>query len=223
MAYHGHMLEARLFLLLLKPSWPSLFLVIVIASVIIGVANWAYVMASLPFYDFFYGQQGIVTVYEQSPNMTDSFWVTITASPAAYVVGIVSAALGMAAIVFVTLRLIERGFGAMHTAIIEEPFERHEQLRRNLTRGAVCLLWVVYWLVFLNVVAPFCLLLSRIATENLNEWSGIVIWVSSMLLLIAALHMHVIFLRLVALRPRLFGGEADIEAVLLASAKNCVN
>jgi hypothetical protein len=43
-----------------------------------------------------------------------------------------------------------------------------------------------------------------------QDYAGALDCLGALALLLAALHMHVIFLRTVALRPRIFGGENDV-------------
>lgn len=86
----------------------------------------------------------------------------------------------------------------------KQVIEHSVRLRMGL-RAISALVWLGYTLVYFNGILPYCASLigadSVGATVSLkNFWA--------FLLLLAATHLHVIFVRLLVLRPRVFGDGA---------------
>jgi hypothetical protein len=77
--------------------------------------------------------------------------------------------------------------------------------------------WALYGAFFFSTLLPFCLLAVEQGCESIQLHDGLhgaLLCAMGVVLLACALHWQVIFMRLVALRPRVFGGDNDIEAVL---------
>lgn len=217
--YHESTMQLRLILLLLLPSWLSFSVVVGAAALLVGGANWTYFTYNPGIFDFFYGPRGVITTLEQSPNALAAVQRGVAENPILYGLGIVVIAAIVAIGIFLLVRVLENGMGAIRHLSHEAVESRHEAYHRAFLRFVVAMLWADY-AVFSGVVAvPFCLLLSRISAENLLTTQGLVMSVSSTFLLALVFHGHVIFVRVFCLRPRVFGGEAAIEAATLGRLK----
>lgn len=86
---------------------------------------------------------------------------------------------------------------------------RHQLVQNTLlhlaVRLAVLLLWLGYLQIFLKVLLPYCLAAAHVAATTQARLSGIGYGFLAFMVLLVALQAHVIFLRLVFLRRRLFG------------------
>lgn len=202
-------------MLLFSPSLLSLVVVVVLAFGILGVSNWSFFTYNGWVFDFFYGDHGVVTAIEHSSNALAALQQGISSSPILYSAGIALAAIGAAVVVFVGVRSLERGVHALRTIEASSAAARREGLEHAVVRIGVIAVWAVYWLFFLNIALPYCLLLSRIGAEDIMSLQGIGLNIVALFGLIVALHLHVVLLRLLFLRPRLLGGDAYIESAII--------
>lgn len=210
------MIERRLMTLLLLPSLFSFFTSLTVATAIIGLNGWSYVASSPWLYDFFYGDQGVITIFESSPKVFDSLVTSFGGSSITYAIVISFIAILAGSIGVMAVHAIKRAVLVASELRSESSFERREDIERTVTRIIVTLLWAVYWYCFVQFIMPLCFLLSRVAADNLQSWIAGAYWVASIAALAIAIHIHIIFLRLIALRPRVFGGDADIDAALIS-------
>jgi hypothetical protein len=185
-------MQSRLFILLLKPSLFSGITAVVITLLVIGIANWPYFTYTTALYPLLYGDFGVVTALEQSPALTKN----------------VQDAFARGAF------LVVRGVrGGTHTvSALENANERKNTLQLLGERLGILAVWILYTVISVTIIFPFCLLLSRIGADVITSPQGIFMNVGAFLLCIVSLHVHVIFFRLFLLRPRVFGGNAAIES-----------
>ena len=206
------MSQWRLILLLFTPSWLSFSVCAGLTLLSIGVANWSYFTYNQVLYDFFYGERGIVTTLEKAPGAADI--ERFTGNAAFYGVGVVVLAVAVAAAVFFVVRGAERGVGAV--THLGQGLDRHEHIQHALLRLLILGLSVGYVLLAINVLLPTALLYSRISAEEFFTLHGMAGSIGAGALFWLVLHGHVVFARLVFLRPRVFGGEAAIEDALMS-------
>jgi hypothetical protein len=212
--------QLRLFGILLRPSLVSFIVTTGATFVVLSVSNWSYVTHSPLFYDYFFGRYGITTILQESRNsILDAkiFYQTYTYDIVVLLVAILAGIL-----VYIVLESFSHGLAGAKEAIdeIEESHgaSRHsvevELATRWMVRVASIVLWAVYWIFFINALLPFCILTSRVGASDLSMWPG---WLYNLLgfgVLWLGFHQHIIFARLVVLRPRLFGGRNVMDAEL---------
>lgn len=80
-----------------------------------------------------------------------------------------------------------------------------EAFRRLGVQGLIFILWTLYAWVFFKFVFVYVLAASATGASDLPRFEGVGFIIAAVLILICALHMHVVFLRLLILRPRVFG------------------
>lgn len=90
-----------------------------------------------------------------------------------------------------------------------------ELITRIIVRLAVLLIWFVYAVFFLKLFLPFSVLCFKIATNGAWSMENIGIGLLGTIVLIITLHIHVILLRGLLLKPRIFGGSDDLLAAHL--------
>lgn len=202
-------MQARLFLLLLKPSFLSITATTIIALIVIGGLNWPYFTYNPGLYTFLYGEFGVITALEQSPNSIRQLQDAISTSPILYaaVVLILALVTGRAAFYFV------HGLKSTGTFYDSSPEEKHEIIHTFVTRSLIAGAWVLYSVVTFTFIVPFSILLSRIGAESITSSQGIIMNIEAVALFICCLHLHVVFARLFLMRPRVFGSEAVIQDV----------
>lgn len=213
--YDKSMSQMRLLLVLITPSWLSFALTALLSGGLIAFSSWTFLAASPVLFETFYGEHGVVTTLERSPNAVAALQNGLADNPALYYAGLASLAVVSALAVFIAVRSIRHGLGALQVIHDGSPIERHEQWQHVLVRTAVLVLWALYILFTIRYAAPFCLLLWRIGVEDMSWPMGLIVSGLIAVLLFAVLHVHVIFARLFCLRPRAFGGDAVVESALI--------
>lgn len=206
------------FLLLLSPSVSSGALTIIGALGILIASGWAYISDNQLFYDELFGIYGFKTLLLQNDTLY-AFQHTLFDGAATYYVMLFMAGITVGLIVFTLLEGIRRTATAAAEEVhqIEDHNPSHkaaarEALERLLLRIASLVGWGVYVVLFINIILPFCIILNQAGVDSFNSSRASGVWYcfEAFALLIASLHMHVIFARLCVLRPRLFG-DSDIE------------
>lgn len=206
--------------LLLLPSLFSSAVILLIVASVLGYNAWLYISEKKIFYDYLFGTHGLQT-YLWVQSQQASAWSTVfLRSPLAYYVLVSAAATAAGLAVYVLLQwlgLIWRG-GGTFLRELRTPGSQHknlvtEMLGRLGIRVVSLIGWAVYGAFFLSTLLPFTFVLYRLSIDHIHAggqlwWAGCFIVA---LLFVLALHMHVVFLRLVFLRPRLFGGDQVIE------------
>ena len=211
--------QLRLLKLLLLPSLLSWLVSGTLALLVLGVANWVYFARSPSLYGFFFGPTGFVTVLQNTPNNLAAMAETVFNAPWAYQAVIMVIAILAGLLVYILLEGFDHAvLGAadvLQDIQYSDPQGKRAVEREVSARLAVRSIslvgWVAYWLLFVQVLVPFCILTTRITIDELSSWTG---WAKIILgagLLLVGIHLHTVFARLVTLRPRLFGGRAVLE------------
>jgi hypothetical protein len=209
----------NLFWLLLKPSLSSNVLTFLSTSSITILSGWLYVSRSQAFYEYFFGPNGISTTLLRAPDTTAALRMWLFGSPATYYI-----VLGVAAVITgLTVLTILQGIqhivreGVFIWRELRTPSQSansaiSELFARLAVRVVASLAWGIYIALFATVLLPFVVILEESGIDTLasNIFIGGLYITAAFALLGVLVHMHVIFARLVALRPRLYGVN-DIE------------
>lgn len=207
-------MQTRLFMLLLRPSLISSLATITGATVLIGVMNWPYFTYTTALYPILYGESGVITVLEQSPSLTRGITQIIDQNPLFYgtVIVIAAAAAGWGTLLII--RALKSGVQSVES--LGNEGQRRDTLQHLLVRVFVLGMWIIYAALSISIIIPFCLLFSRIGAEFITTPNGLLMNAGAFALLALTLHLHIIFLRMLLLRPRAFGSHALIEDVTYA-------
>lgn len=213
------MQQFRLFQLLLKPSLLSGLAASLVSLLILGVGNWLYAERSSFFSQYLFGRYGLVTNLQQSQGNIWEAALGLFDKPFSYNIVILLAAIVCGALVYIALESVTRSVDSVHETWEEiryaERGSRHlievELGTRWIIRSLAIGAWLAYWVAWLSAVLPFCLLATRLLfSDSLQPiswfYAGLglaVCWLG--------LHLHVIFVRLILLRPRVFGHSSEVE------------
>lgn len=217
------MQQLSLLRVLLLPSIFSMMIALLITSLLLGLGVWSYFTQNPLFYDYFFGQQGLVTILQNAPDGPTAFLDALLAKTATYNIAVLLVAAGVGFSLYIGLQVFERfiagtagAFDAIHSSSGQARMTIEIEVgARAAIRVVTFVLWIVYWFFFTKIVLPYCVILTQIGADELNNWTGWGYGIAAFGLLLASLHLHVIFLRLFMLRPRIFGGQNDINAALL--------
>jgi len=196
--------------LLLRPSFFSSVVNTSATLLLLGIANWSQLLDKLQLRPYIFGPEGIVGRLREGSSSYDaifggniSYGVLIFAT--AFVVGIT---------VYIILQLSSR-LSNDASAIWESLHAQTERgtreiARRTGIRVTITIGWLVYIALFIKLVLPWCTLASESAIGAIPDMNGWLLAALAALSLWFAWHMHAIFLRLLFLRPRVFGGNDEL-------------
>lgn len=205
----------RLAGLLLRPSLLSTITILALTTLVLGIANWSYVLESPLFYDYFYGQYGLISILQRSPDSFSAFRSALFGQTINYNAVILISAVVIGVAIYIVLHIISKMLNAASSTWegvqysqgqAKKVLEEEIGLRVGV-RAAAITLWIIYFVLFIKIILPFCLLISRFGINELSQISG---WAYSLLgfgVLLVSLHVHVLFMRIVLLRFRVFGGN----------------
>lgn len=215
--------QFRLFRLLLIPSFSSLLLCAGCTGLILLFSNFSHLVQNQFFNDYASLEpkqlEAMLLTWQQELTAGASY---VFDRPEVYVavIALVAALIGL--LVFACLEIITRSAIDAHDNWEEITFAHgvnktrieEEVGLRWLIRISAALLWVFYWGFWLSTVVLFSILLVRDGLAGLPAYSGAGLIFLGVVMLLLGTHLHVIFARLIALRPRLFGGRNAIEDIL---------
>jgi hypothetical protein len=215
--------QARLILLMFKPSLFSFIGTNVVAIIILIVANRPVVTRNPVLYEYFYGPQGLTTVLRQSTDSFSAFTKALSAQFITYEVLVFVAAVTVGFLVYFALQFISNLLSGATSMILEvheadkkaKKFVAAEVFTRLLVRVGALIAWFFYTVFFMKVLLPFCILSVGMAIVGLFDNFAWAYAILGYIGLVAGLHLHIVFMRLVVLKPRLFGGHNEIMEAML--------
>lgn len=89
---------------------------------------------------------------------------------------------------------------------------QREWVLKLLLRASALFAWIIFITIFMKLLLPFSVLSFQVAGSGGFSFSTITTGLLGFVVLTLALHLHVVFLRSVLLRPRVIGGMDDILA-----------
>lgn len=205
----------------MRPSFLSATAAIGLAVGILALTNWPYFTYNPVFYAMLYGEFGLVTVLERTPASAVTFINDLGQNQYFYIIaaGLVAVLAGWAA--FTLVRAIHRG--VLTAEMLENANERVSTLEHIAVRVFIAIMWFLFGFVTLGSLLPLGILMSRIGAESIFTASGIFLNLGAILLLALVFHIHIVFLRLFLLRPRVFGGKNDIEEAAFPTHSDQIN
>jgi hypothetical protein len=199
--------QSRLLVTLLQPSVFSLICTGLFALATLLASSWSYFKTQSFFTTYFSGDYGLHTLVT---DVNSTIGRTINAI-ISYNIIVVGFALLIGLIVFAILQSVHHMHEEVSDTIedikyadnkTKQTLEKGLELRIGL-RGVTALAWLAYSLFFFNALVPLCTTL--VAKHASHPLGGPISNLIAFGILLVATHFHVIFARLMVLRPRLFG------------------
>lgn len=200
--------------LLLRPSLVSFIVCSSCAAAIMIVSNWSSVLTQVPFYDYFFGNEGLVTALQSSRGSGPVIGQALASKTMQHTMLIALGAALAGVALYVLVRALIRLIGSVSMTVnemraVDTPAKRaieHEMVRRLGVRLLVLLVWTLYTFVFIKVVLPFCILASEVGLDQTSRPTMAMAYLLfAFALLFVSLHLHVIAMRLLLLKVRVFG------------------
>jgi hypothetical protein len=208
--------QRQLFKLLVLPSFGSSALAVFIAVVLLGYGAWSFINDNQLFYDLLFGPYGFKNVVWQHSMVQTSWQDVLFSSHIVYYIALGGVAVIVGLTVFTILQavgvVVHGSSELLHDALDTRRRASRELFYRLGLRVIALVGWGVYAAMFFSSILPAVMSLNQsgILRFQAQDYAGALDCLGALALLLAALHMHVIFLRTVALRPRIFGGENDV-------------
>lgn len=185
----------------------------IVSGLILVVSGLSAVRQNPLLYEYFFGPHGLIAVLGETPGTVAAFTEAILAKPFMYNIVVFVVAILAGLIVYILLQGINRLLAGVLGGLVEvqEADAKSKKLieAEVSARFGVRILalagWFLYWIFFIKILLPFCLLSAYINANELFTWQGWLHGLLAFIVLTAGLHLHVIFMRFVLLRPRLFG------------------
>lgn len=221
------MYDLRLIRLLLFPSLFSGGLTVLLSALFLGYSAWSYVSEQQLFYDYLFGYSGLETYLLQQSQSLAVWQKFFLNSPAMYYALVLLAGAVAGLVAYFLLQLIglvshslKEGWDSLHSQGKTARMVAIELLIHLGLRLVSLVCWCVYTGFFIGITLPFVLGLNQMGIDDVNhsELAGWLACLGALFVLTVAVHIHVIFLRLVCLRPRIFGGGLAL-ALALAQAE----
>jgi len=215
--------QSRLIILTFLPSPFGIVLTPVVAAVLLLAANWSYTVNNSFLGDFLYGKSGVITKFSDSTDMVSVFTSAFSVQYISYEVAVFIFAVVIGFLVYLLLQSISgsiRTFSDIRDQLRGTTGNTKHDLEvsvgaRVLIRVVALLFWFFFWVLTLKVIVPFSILATQLTVEDIFTSYDWLFALLGFIVLTLTIHVHVIFARLVMLRPRLFGGSEEIELAML--------
>jgi len=212
------MQKVRILRLLLLPSILSFFICIGFSLLLLVGSNWSFLIRTPLFYDYFFGPKGLVTLMQNSSGSLSSFGDAVVAGPFTYniLVLVVAAVVGL--LVYGFLEGFDR-LAANTNQTLQDMHDTNKSYSRAMkmeagvrlgVRVTAMVMWLLYWVFFSKIIIPFTLLVFRMGLHEPFTRTGIEYNALGIVVLFLGFHLHVVLLRLLTLRLRVFGVKPEL-------------
>ncbi len=197
--------------LLILPSLISGVTTVLLSAAVLGTAIYSYLSGKGMVYEYLFGPNSSAELIRQSRGTISAFSDTVFGNQTLTKVLYFAFWMIVGLVVYLILHTLIKG-ASVAAEDIQESTYKNIRVRDMLTnigtrlavRLAALTAWIVYWVFFIKTLLPLSVLLARTGTTDLSSPTGWLYGVSGLTVLVLSIHVHLIFLRLVALRARLF-------------------
>jgi hypothetical protein len=209
------MRQLKLFAILLQPSFLSVVIIVPSTIGILIVGCWAAISGHL-----LLGYLSVADALRAVPASTGGFWQVFWNSQPAYVVYVLVVGVMVSVGTYLSLDGIEYLLAGVFTGLSQVQRANRGSKRATLVavatrwviRTLVAATWAAFTVLFIAQIVPFAIIAMRQGLFSETISLGYV--AISVVMLLLTLHIHVIFMRLLVLRPRVFGDDAVVLAGL---------
>ena len=198
--------------LLFEPSLFSGTVTVIGAFVVLLLANFSYLLKSGLIFDAVFGKDSPVDLIQTSRDTVGSLNQTVFGNPTLNHILFFGFWMMIGLFAYVTIVAIGQSIsetdkdlktlGYMHArkALVERSLFVRIAIRAGGVLGACMYVWV-----FVRFLLPFCIFATRVGLDQLSKPSGWIYLALGGIVMMLSLHILVIFARLIAVRPRVFG------------------
>lgn len=203
--------QLKLFRTLVIPSPLSFGLSLVVSAIYIIYISWAYLNDNFLIFNYFLGPSGVTMRFWKGTSSLVEWFTKFFSSDVGYYLSLLTIALVVGAATYTLLQLLSLMFRG--TAHFVENAERSnkpqtfiELFVRLWVRCLVLVGWVFFIAVTLSTILPYVHICMSSGASYLQSFDprGILPYVQALFICVITLHIHVVFVRMVLLRPRIF-------------------
>jgi len=209
-------MDVTRFSILLRPSLASMMATAFVSTLTLGIATQSYLSGSGVVYDFLFGPNSSSELIRSSQSTLSAFNNTVFGNPTLNKILYFAMWMLIGLITYMLLYGLSRGAQSAAEDVEEAGYANTNKkaLLRNIGRRLalrliVFIAWWVYIIFFVKILLPFSILAARIGAGNLPTLGGWLYGLLGLAVLAISLHIHVIFVRLLVLRVRLFNAEDE--------------
>lgn len=203
--------------ILIQPSLSSLVLCLTASALLLVVSSISYNAQSGFLYDFIFGPDSSVDLIESGRSTFDAIYQTAFGNPLLNKIVFFAFWCLVGLVVYFLLT----GAGKTTSVISDTAHQLHyfnarkkqfeQELGLRLIIASIAVLFgLIYSVFFIRTLLPFSVLCGRIGVGSLNTLSGWLYTMAGFAVLALSLHIFIVTLRLLLMRPRLYGGGDDV-------------
>lgn len=211
------MKQTRFSRLLIQPSIGGLMIILGLSLVVMVISGFSYVTRNGLFYDYLFGPDSSTTLIETSQSTVAVFNETVFGNPTLNKILFFVFWMVIGLVVYVVLSGLGSGISSAEHSIEEAHFVHAQKLRLGSELGLKVVLRVIasgllilYLFAFFKILLPFGVLCARITSGDISQ---LINWLYALMgfsVLCATFYLGMLLLRLLLLRPRVFGGLEDM-------------
>ena len=212
------MQSQRRLIQVMLPSLTSSLLTIGLSLVTLSLATFYYLSGNGAIYNYLFGPNSSTELIRQSQGSISAFSNTVFGNPLLNKILYFAFWMVVGLLVYFLLYVIIKGTGSAVEDFEEAGYKNahvEEMLQGIVSRLAIrailVVTWVIYWIFFVKTLLAFSILSTRVGITNFPDLNGWLYTALGVLVLIASLHVHVIFMRLIALKVRLFDSSDVVD------------
>lgn len=174
-------------------------------------------------YSWMYGPGGVATDFANASNSLTSIAGSLTTKYISYQLFIFIIAVGVGLSVYFLLQMLSKllanasdTYSNIHAANIEVRRHNQEEIGARIAIRLLSLVaWFFYWILTVKFILPYILVASKIRFQDFFIGTGWIYILLAFVVLSLTIHLNIVFMRFVTLRPRLFGGTDEVLAARL--------
>lgn len=192
------------------PSTISGLASLAVAILTLAVTTFYYYVGSGMIYNLIFGKNSSVELVAQSRGSVDTLTNTVFGNLVLNKILYFGFWMMVGLLVYLLLYILIKGLSSAAADIEQAGYKNSRIVEmkqaiagRLAIRAILIVAWVIYWVAFIRTVLPFSILAARDGATLFPNLSGWFYLLVGALALTAALHVHLIFVRLIALKTRL--------------------
>ncbi len=212
--------QLRLFWVLLTPSILSMLICSSLSTIVLVGSSWKFALQYTGLNDYLFGSNGIVTALHNAPPSVHLLAQALFKGSTLYYIIIAAGAVLIGLISYGILQGAHNLLSEFYDGLIMVYDSRHRKVKSVKlqlvvlvgVRLIILITWIAFLVVSYKLLLPYDIMMWR---DSINKT---VLWpvengALSLILLAVTLHLNLVFIRLIVLRPRLFGSSAAIIAM----------
>lgn len=211
------MYKNRKYFVILMPSLLSLLSSLLLSVGIVVGIGLSYSGGKGTIYNYLFGPDSSAELISGSESTLSALNNTVLGNAILNKILYFAFWMAVGLVVYIVLYALLKGTGAASEDLKEVTYAniKRERILQDFAikiavRVAAVFGWIVFAIIFVKMLLPFCSLATRAATSDIWSTIGIAYLISAILVLILSFHIEVVLTRFVFLKVRLFS-QQEVE------------